>query len=324
MVVKLMETWSNVTVRVEFEPAYELVISLMGYADKQFHRTLDIGSNWTKDVNQSIGPNLAKRLQSPTARRLIKNFPGITVIDRLAGDKSASKFVEWMSGMTRGEIYDYLTTKHVLKNHVDIPQVIDGWPLLAELLGEWNQRYFRNVSSDVLQALVDDAAQKRSLAKNMPIDEFIQLATIGARLEPDPNLRQVVLIPQYHLRPWNVTHWTGDTWYNQYPVEYDASGNDPAWTRVLRMAQALAEENRLRILQKIAEGPIRFTDLVKASDVTKSTVHHHLVSLRAARLVVLRTDVSQRQQTYELNPNLIDDAAGLLEQVLGSPRRHDS
>lgn len=317
MVVKLIAAWSEVGIRVEFAPAYELVISLVGYTEKQVHRTFDLGTDWIKRVQQTLSPNLFKRLETAKSRRLMKGFPGAAVIERCPCDKSASGFVSWMGAMTRGEVYDYLTDGRVLKSFDDTSRIIDTWSEVAELLGEWNDEYFRNVPGEILRALADDAVQKRSMAMDMPADELIQQVSVGSRLEPDPDLHQVVLIPQYHLRPWNVTHWTGDTWYDQYPLECDASGHDVTWTRLLRMSRALADESRLRMLQKLAEGPVRFTDLVEASDVTKSTVYHHLVTLRAARLVMLHTDVEQQHQTYALNPDLVEDAKSLLEQLLG-------
>jgi len=60
--------------------------------------------------------------------------------------------------------------------------------------------------------------------------------------------------------------------------------------RVLELLQALAHENRLKILGLVAAREYNVTDLAAALDLREPTVSHHLTKLHAADLVRMRRD----------------------------------
>jgi len=80
---------------------------------------------------------------------------------------------------------------------------------------------------------------------------------------------------------------------------------------------ALSDESRLRILRFLASGSRDFTEIVRFSGLAKSTVHHHLVILRAAGLVrVLVRHSGDSAETYELRPYAIDTLGEQLRAFL--------
>ena len=86
-----------------------------------------------------------------------------------------------------------------------------------------------------------------------------------------------------------------------------------------RLLKALANEHRLMILCKLAEGELSVGDLVAASGLSQSALSQHLAKLRADRLVTTRRDA---QTIYY---RLISADAARLLQVLADiycpPRR---
>jgi ArsR family transcriptional regulator len=57
-----------------------------------------------------------------------------------------------------------------------------------------------------------------------------------------------------------------------------------------RLLKALANEHRLMILCKLAEGELSAGELVAASGLSQSALSQHLAKLRADRLVTTRRD----------------------------------
>lgn len=115
----------------------------------------------------------------------------------------------------------------------------------------------------------------------------------------------MLLVPQFHHRPWNVFQDYRDLRVIQYPADaLPAVPGEPP-PGLLRLTRALSDESRLRILRFLATGPRSFTDVVQFMGLAKSTVHHHMVVLRAAGLVRVhdRGDVT----TYSLRPGAVDE-----------------
>lgn len=147
----------------------------------------------------------------------------------------------------------------------------------------------------------------------MPPAELVETATNGIEYRPEPQPETVVLIPQYHFRPWNLFAKCGSLRFIHYPVEAVPIAPDEPPRGLVRLARALSDENRLRILRLLAGSPLTFTDIVRATGLSKSTVHHHMVILRAASLVRVETG-GERGGLCRLR----SDAVDMLHDSLGS------
>ncbi len=84
---------------------------------------------------------------------------------------------------------------------------------------------------------------------------------------------------------------------------------------LLRLTHALSDESRLRILRYLAAGERSFTEVVREIGLAKSTVHHHLVALRAAGLVRVRHDAANAVG-YGLRADALDDLDARLTSFL--------
>ena len=91
-----------------------------------------------------------------------------------------------------------------------------------------------------------------------------------------------------------------------------AAGSNAPPVRLLRLAKALADERRLRLLKKLSTGSYTLQELADDFGVAKSTIHHHLVTLRTAGLVRMRLSDNR----YGLRQDVIDSLGDLLSAYL--------
>lgn len=85
-----------------------------------------------------------------------------------------------------------------------------------------------------------------------------------------------------------------------------------------RRFRLLADENRLRILERLLAGPSRVSDLVEGLTVEQSLVSHHLSALRREGLV--ETERVGREIHYKLAPGVTEKRGGVTTLELGCCR----
>lgn len=91
-----------------------------------------------------------------------------------------------------------------------------------------------------------------------------------------------------------------------------AAGVPPA----AALFHSLADENRLRIVQRLARGEARVVDLVAELGLAQSTVSKHLACLRDCDLVDYRAE--GRQSFYSLTRPELMDLLASAEQLLAA------
>jgi DNA-binding transcriptional ArsR family regulator len=155
-----------------------------------------------------------------------------------------------------------------------------------------------------------DAAAAAAAASADPI-EVIEHITSGYRYTPEPEAEQIVLVPHGEPEPWLVLAQHRDSRLVVYSTARIAASE-----RLAAAGRALADQKRLEILALLGSGTTRMMDLVAATGLARSTVHHHLVVLREARLL----DLEGNARAYRYVPRAAAPAevAELLEQVLES------
>jgi ArsR family transcriptional regulator len=92
--------------------------------------------------------------------------------------------------------------------------------------------------------------------------------------------------------------------------------DQPADLRELRMVhKALADVNRLRIVQRLAEGTASVTDLIEEIGLSQPLVSWHIGRLRAAGLVT--TMRRGRETTISLRPEAFEAFVARERTILG-------
>lgn len=303
-------------VEVDWAPAYELLVSLQAYASRNEHKTLDIGAEWVRSVRRQLHPELAATLASRDALRGF-NLVGLLVY-QCPGERDASGFLAWLASLSDGELYERIAPI-IAKRNVELLDDLGGLRDGAvRILSAWNTQYFQTLNAEILSGLQEDAEQKRALIETTSAEVLVEIATSGVHFVPASDLEVVLLIPHYHFRPWNLHATFQRKRLVQYPADVLQPVEGEPSPRLMRLVRALSDENRLRILRMLSQGPATFTDVLRFTGLSKSTVNHHMVALRAAGLVRAH-DPGEPMPTYTLREGALDElGAGLKGYLNGS------
>lgn len=185
--------------------------------------------------------------------------------------------------------------------------------MLLDILRRWYEEVFREQEPTILPILARDVEAKRALNATLSPEQLIEFCT-GWEYVPEPGIKRVALIPSYINRPYNSDAEHHGTRIFYFPVadESVAAGSNAPPVRLLRLAKALADERRLRMLKKLSTGSYTLQELADDFGVAKTTMHHHLITLRSAGLVRMRLS----DKRYSLRPDVIASLGDLLSTYL--------
>jgi DNA-binding transcriptional ArsR family regulator len=215
-------------------------------------------------------------------------------------------------------------------------------PILAEKLPDWNRKGriellrdpvlakdrilsvlrawqvpFSAIEDRVRTIIERDYEERASDRERLAPAELIETTTGGVRYLPEPGIARVVLGPSYFSRPYNFLMSARDWRFFGYPVSDSALGPADALTpplALVRLHRALGDETRLRILKLLASRDLYLTEIAQQLDLSKPTIKHHMIQLRAAGLVTI-TD-SGAVMYYTLRRNRLDDASAEIKRFL--------
>jgi DNA-binding transcriptional ArsR family regulator len=189
-----------------------------------------------------------------------------------------------------------------------------GKARLLELLPRWYEEVFVPHSDGWREAAERDAEAKRKLAGAHTPEQLVELATNGYQYAPGPGIRTIVLFPSWWMRPWVILWEHRAAKIFCYPLRPDGDEDGTSPAELARLYKALGDEGRLRLLRRLASGPLRLTEAAAELGVAKSTAHHHLAILRHAGLVTIR---DEEENVYSLRRDVVPRAGALLESFLG-------
>jgi hypothetical protein len=144
----------------------------------------------------------------------------------------------------------------------------------------------------------------------------IERLTHGLVYRPDPGITEALLIPSLVHRPWTLVLDHGSTKLFCYPARLESELTAPD-IGLVAIYRALGDGTRLRILRRLAAGSTPVARISEELGLAKSTVHEHLLSLRAAGLVRMSAGGG-----FELQPEL-PDLNWMLKEFLGLEMRRE-
>lgn len=181
---------------------------------------------------------------------------------------------------------------------------------LIEVMTEWYESVIVPHLDETQQILQTDFQSKQQMKEKMTAEELVQWATGGINYLPEPGVYLVLLIPQYVYRPWNIEADLEGTKVFYYPVANESlSPNDKYMPSnfLVQKYKALGEEIRLRIVKLLSEEDRSLQNLTEHLDVGKTTIHHHLKILRAAKIVEMNgMNYTLRRNAFELLSKELD------------------
>jgi DNA-binding transcriptional ArsR family regulator len=324
----LTEARQELTVEILSAPAFEILAHLFVFMTGRGEPgEYGVGAAWFDRVAEAAGADLVERLESiswcgEAWLGLLGEAYGApgerTVEDLIAGIRGSDgeEVRGRLLSMLKAEFADESGEKGAAPPSLEEMDAGAVPAMLADLLEEYDRRVFRG-GEETASALARDAEEKRAMARTMPPERLVEQATNGITFSA-AEVSGIVLVPSAAMRPWVTITEHGGLRMFHYGVSEEVLGADPsappAW--LVNFYKALADERRLQILRLLKDGSLTFTGLTERLGLAKSTVHHHLRTLRGAGLIRVIVGEDHR---YELRTDAVSEAGRLIEGYLAGP-----
>lgn len=161
---------------------------------------------------------------------------------------------------------------------------------LATFLDTYLDRVFAKEIPEIQEEVDRAGGEAEKLLAVLPTRTAIERLSGGYTIAPDLSLKRITLAPSVFAYPFvatRVDEGAGDALV-VFGVRSDKIVNfeqAPLEVEVVRALKVLSSPARLRVLRRVAERPMTMADLVSELGLSQTTVHHHLVQLRAVGLV---------------------------------------
>jgi DNA-binding transcriptional ArsR family regulator len=338
--------------RIETGTAWELVLSTLHVADRRRERPFDNQRAWrarARTVSRETRATL-RRL----GFHAVINLLG--VVADLSGGRQASDFLSDLSHRPPADLAAYAIGFHRrIFRELTPPEVIaaalagdraarqevlrtsypdepdwqatvrfltsrsaaDVGAQIRDALMDWHLHAFSEVERDVGEA------QRRQRKNLVDEREAWTLHALMAKLlpgftfTPAPTVNVVSFVPDAVIRPASVFLDHAQDYIAVFPIR-DAS-EDPSEppAQLVRVANALGDELRLRALKLIAQRPRGLADLANELGVPRTSLSYHIGVLRRAGLVTTGVE-DGRWGRLRLADGGVDDVPRLFRDFLTS------
>lgn len=286
-------------VSIDVSVVYELIGSFMIYVTRKWTDNLDIGSHLITDMDarlpHAVRTELGKAYNWP--------FFDYDVLYALAilreGDSDVLSFLDWVENTKTADLSPRLLTYTPSVAEDYLERIQKEYPPLLRL---WYEHYFAEVESDIKPLIYEDAQEKSVLLPKMEAERLIEYATGGVILDDIP-VNSILLTPCVHFRPINTYCFYDKLLLIQYPVDVPEENEDDPPVVLLRMTDALADPDRLRLLRFVADEPKTVNDIATNLNQPYDALMHHLLILRAAGLLRSHVNAGDQTERFSLRPD---------------------
>jgi len=320
-------------VQLEYSLLWECALGIAAITNTPLISSLEKPIEYWENIRKSISKELLQHLdyveKNNTWKALLqllhkKNFTVLSEFTSYIQDLPytelkficlpfiGSKFQDIRHNAALGEESATMEMKKLTNDHLFLPQYIefiskiDGKDLkehLIYVMKEWYDSVIKNNSESLSTILQTDYETKRQMSEKMDPEEFVEWVTGGITYIPEPSVNNVLLIPQYIYRPWNIEADIEGTKIFYYPIANESISPNDKYTPnnfLVLKHKALGDEARLRIVKLLYEGDHTLQDITSQLNIGKSTIHHHLKILRAAKLVeIVQSKYSLKRKAVE-------------------------
>jgi len=342
-----------ISVRVTAKPAYELLLTLVAYLTPGRVDSYAVGSEWFAEVDERLDQptrdvvarlfagcehlavrllDVARHLPAPgDAEALIQEVTALdprtvrlTLLGYHSGRVRQRVAPSVILAAAEGDRAAGLT---LVEHGADGPECEralagvlamtdrDAAGLLVELLRAWNERVFAPSFARVGPIIEREAERLRGRSRELGAEAFLAEAANGADIVPAPGIEEIEVFPTWVLRPWDVFCEQDETMLVGVGIPDREPSDDPDAPpdRLVRLARALGDERRLRILRKLLAGSFSLQELAEQLATPKTTLLHHLVILRSAGVVRVGPTAQGR---YSLRPGTARELHRLMDDYL--------
>ncbi len=329
---------------VQSSPVWEVILGIAGYTHAQLRHTFNLDDIWS--IGKSMSPSLKEQLtiieetnfwfgllllqdkfSSDTINDFSKHLSEMTSIDfyetvlpykdrstdpmRKALARQSKDKSSFENYATHFEGHDYLGG--YIRNLGSYTQ-IEVCELFNSVIEEWHNWISKNQDWEKWNRAINfERKQYNSIDKVNP--ETIEKITGGVNYMSEPSVWTVKLIPQVSYRPWTLTIRTDETRLYFYPLkeEYLMEPGIPSM-ELIRGHKALGDDVRLKILYQLVKGESSLQELSVQFNISKTTLHHQLTLLKAAKFI--RVD----KGVYTANIDQVNAFSKRLNQYLGDSK----
>jgi DNA-binding transcriptional ArsR family regulator len=263
----------------EFSPLYELVNSLELFLSKKSIKNMELGTDWIKAIqerSEAMDVDFGNPKEHPSFCYLY------LLIWQSPVKENVVDFLNWLNSLQPGSLYEKLFSYVSESLPTDLVGFRDQY---VDLIRKWNDLYFSKIEPETLMILRESVMKwEGKEIKGDPV-QFVEKVSGGLKIEQYDGLQQVILTPSFHTTPLIIISKMKNIAHIFYPVDKPENDPNQPSKKLVRITKALADENRLRIIKLLKEGPKTFTEILQYFSVSKSTVHHHVMLLRTAGLI---------------------------------------
>jgi DNA-binding transcriptional ArsR family regulator len=333
--------------------AFELAAELAAFASGPARASLESGKPWIREVRTLAGPDLIRRVEgwsfavyaelasfaletgAPHAPgQLVERLRDLapdTIRRRLVGAESAPNrsmvsdgaFDRALDGdaTARAELVRELGLTRSARQAVGRLLTMPPEAIRADVAGiveEWASRVFPAFADQALGVVARDVATKTGRFAAGLARDVLRDALSGVEVTLDPWATEIVVVPTVALRPFLAPIEHGPTVIYLCSVADEAFDDDPAAPprRLVKVAAAMGDPLRLRILRALAERELTASEIADLLGVERTSLHHHLGILRSAGLLAIRDD-GMTGWRYARRADGVADATAALEAYLG-------
>jgi len=320
---------------VDWGLAYEALVGLVMFTGEENEASYEVGSDWFRSARRKASPEL--RAAAKAFKGSGHVFNGLAGLIRSVEGRSVAAFVERLRSDRIGDVQRALLGHHT--NMLDLVdaalrgdptakreyleqsharslerRIIEADPRdvakeVAALVELWDRDIFAELAPGLEPGLKESWRTISRLKGSLPTERLMIRATRGVEYRVEAWIHTVVLVPTQLNRPWVTLAEHRGTKIIFYPAVAAGEGADAQLADVYK---ALGDETRLRILRLLASGVTSLTDIAERLGLAKSTVHGHMVILRAAGIT--RSVVGEGGKGYVLNER--PDLNSLLDSFL--------
>lgn len=311
------------SLQIESSPVWEIILGISGYTHKQLRHTFDFDEYWCLE-STTMPKTLVEYLE------IVQEYNfwyGLLMIQNKLSAMTVKEFSEKLSNMSDNSFYDSLLpykdreTEPIRKSIADNYQNRESFKEYAthfqkhnylgnyiNSLAQYSSKELRRIFTQTLTHWYNWISQQTAWKKWMRALNFeqkqnsapiitnhfekIEQITGGIKYQPEPSIWTVKLIPHVSYRPWVLEARTCDTKLFFYPlkIEHLMEPGIPA-VDLVRGHKALGDELRLKLLYNLLQGSLSLQELSVQFNISKTTLHHQLSLLKAAKFVTVEKGI---------------------------------
>ena len=350
-------TKTRLAVRTEFGPSFELLATTQAFLFRSHHAYYDLGRAWFAKLARSAPETFAElRTFAGGSVMIWDHLYGVAL--EAGGSHDIGSFIGRIERMPAPDLRLELVGRRYrnIQRTVGIELIEESaagsataqrdflrlaWPedspwqtgvrqLLKDPPAETQERLvslLRSLERDLwehieptLPALAADVDEKRHAAASLDPLDVIRLA-IDTSYTPTAEVNGVILVPSFVIRPQVYYFEFIDQMLFVYPMAErlaESLGAGPS-DRLVRLAAALGDRGRLRILAALKERGMGLKELGEELGVPRSTLRHHIGILYLAGLIRPMQTGASGFSAYQLREEAATDLAELVDKFLRGP-----